>query len=622
MSMSGMSHGSHSMSGMTMSGGMFTPSDETYAQAFWYAIAGGIALLTITKAASTVQSRRRLKQHKRDPTSIPSRPTGPFAQAFATATALTREMTYSQPLYFTGRISRYFTPLPLGRWLLLAIYWIIILAFLWTDTILTRGDPIYPDSIYFLLSCKFNPISLLTGISYERFNWLHRWAARTMWVTAIVHWSFFYTEWSLAGIVGMQMDMMPMVRYGFGAWGVVTWMLLSGFGLFRDLCYELFVLQHIAAAGTLLWLLFVHVPSYARYNVWLSVAFVAFDWGVRIIWGITRNLHLLKRSGSKSPGYTTHLEALPGNVTRLTIDSPDFAWQAGQHAYLYMPSLRPFEFHPFTIASTSSSGKMSMLIQSRSGFSKSLHKSAAAAGKPSSSSWRNRAFISGPWGSPPDLSSYDTVVLIACSTGATFILPILQDLLQKETCIRNITLHWIIREEEHFAWVEQDLQEAVKQTTEGGKLRLKVVVHVTGSSALPSAVVASNPPTLISDKKPTATTRVETHRKPASSFEESSSLDSIPSASTSEHSPLTTKAPPSSSSSSSMSITHGTRPSIPSLILPSVAAAWGESGIIVCGGPSITAETRTYVAKLSDERAVHKGTGAQGIYLFSETYGW
>ncbi|EME86988.1 uncharacterized protein MYCFIDRAFT_210661 [Pseudocercospora fijiensis CIRAD86] len=621
MDMSGMDH---DMSGMTMSGGIFTPADESYAYGFWYGIAGCVGLLTVIRAASILQIRQRLKAHQRTPRSIPSRPTGCIAQAYATAQATTREMLYPQPYYFTGRITKYFTPLPVGRWLLLAFYWIIILSFLWTGTILKSKDPMYAYKwekvgfraawvtvtqipLIYLLSCKFNPISILTGISYERFNWVHRWAARTVFLTAIVHWSFFYTEWSLADIVKMEIEMMPMVKYGFGAWGVVTWTVISGFGLFRNLNYELFVIQHIAAAGVLLWLLFVHVPSYARYNIWLSIAFVAFDWGMRIIWGVLRNFHLL---GGKSPfeaGYTTHLETLPGDVVRLTIENADFKWQAGQHAYVMMPGLRPFELHPFTIANAPRSGrdqnerKLSMLIQARSGFSKSLHK---AAQKTPGSHWRYRTFLSGPWGSPPDLSHHETVVLIACSSGASFIVPLLQDLVRKQGCVRNISLHWMIKAEEHYQWFAEELRALIEQS-QGLALNLQICVHVTRSQPL---------------GPPDAAEEVRTNSISVSPGSSASS-----STGASAHSIENDKTPlhlAKGRQSSALVMKHGGRPTLDSMIRAPVEQALGETAVIVCGGLAITAQTRTYVAKLSDERAVHKGTGAQGIFLFTETYGW
>jgi hypothetical protein len=69
-------------------------------------------------------------------------------------------------------------------------------------------------------------------------------------------------------------------------------------------------------------------------------------------------------------------------------------------------------------------------------------------------------------------------------------------------------------------------------------------------------------------------------------------------------------------------ITYGRPRSLDALIRPTVEDSEGETAIIACGGATFMAEVRNYTAALSDERAVHKGTGAQGIFLFTETYGW
>jgi hypothetical protein len=62
------------------------------------------------------------------------------------------------------------------------------------------------------------------------------------------------------------------------------------------------------------------------------------------------------------------------------------------------------------------------------------------------------------------------------------------------------------------------------------------------------------------------------------------------------------------------------RPNIEAMIREPVEQAWGETGVVVCGGREIVARTRNCMSRLSDERAVHKGTGAQGIYLYVEEY--
>ncbi|KAK5130932.1 hypothetical protein LTR08_001535 [Meristemomyces frigidus] len=613
------------MGGMDMSSnGLFTGTNEAVAHGFWYGIASVVGMLTLVRVFSAIQSRQRRRLTDKDPYRIPSRPNGMFSQAYATATATMRELAYPQPYYFTGKIAKYFSPIPVGRWLILAVYWIMVLVFLWSNTILKPKDPMYAykwEKVGFragwvsmtqipfihLLSCKFNPISISTGISYERLNWLHRWAARTVFLTAIVHWSFFLREWWLADMIKLELQMMPMVKYGFGAFGVICWMILSGFGFFRAASYELFVAQHICAAAVLLWLLFSHVPVYARYNVWMSIGFVAFDWTVRIVWGVLQNTHLLGGPALRSPGYAAHLEPLAGDMVRLTIDDADFAWRAGQHVYLSIPRLRPFEVHPFTIANAAQHGdsrSLTLLIKAHSGFSKSLHRAAVRSAETSTT---YRAFLSGPWGIPPDLLHYETVVLVACASGASFIMPILEDIMEKQGCIRNVTLHWIVRSEEHFAWCGELLTSLVRvKNAQCSKVSLQATVHVTQPvTRMPKVKDAEGVEPMVA---------VDSRSEDDSTTASVSTLED-------EKAPLS-REPRHAQPQQSVELKHSSRPTVGAMIRPPVEAALGETAVVVCGGLSITAQARNFVAAMSDERAVHKGTGAQGIFLFTETYGW
>jgi len=62
------------------------------------------------------------------------------------------------------------------------------------------------------------------------------------------------------------------------------------------------------------------------------------------------------------------------------------------------------------------------------------------------------------------------------------------------------------------------------------------------------------------------------------------------------------------------------RPNISDFIRRTVEVTGGETSVAVCGGKSLVATVRNSVASLSDERAVHKGSGAQGIHLHVEEY--
>ncbi|KAK5121666.1 hypothetical protein LTR85_004838 [Meristemomyces frigidus] len=628
------------MGGMGMSGGMgmassglSTPVNKAIAHGYWYAIAAVTGFLTCIRILSAVQRRRRLRLSEEEPHTVSSRPSGVVSQSYATTLATWRELAYPQPWYFTGRISKYFSPLPIGRWLILALYWIIVLASLWSGTILGPRDPMYAYKwekvgfraawvsvaqipFVYLLSCKFNIFSLATGISYERLNWLHRWAARTVFLTVIVHWSFFVREWWLADFVQVEIQMMPMVKYGFGAFAVISWMVFSGFGFFRAMNYEFFVAQHICAAAVLIWLLFSHVPAYARYNIWMSVGFVALDWGVRVVWGLLRNIHLLAGHVPHSLGYEIELECLPGSMTRLTIRNADFSWKPGQHAYLWLPRLRPFEMHPFTIANATqpvvNGGQrpFTMLIKAHSGFSGSLHK-AALNSAPERRSYR--AFLSGPWGVPPDLLHYESVVLVACASGASFATPLVEDMASRQCCVRKVTLHWIIRSEEHFAWYGGSLTDLVERV-QGSKMCLHVIVHVTQSARQGSQAVRSISLKEVKDDPPAVSVDLRS--------DEGSSVSSL--APREDEKTLLPRElrHGQSHERSSLELQYGSRPTVEAMVRGPVEAALGETAVVVCGGLSITAQARTFVASLSDERAVHKGTGAQGIFLFTETYGW
>lgn len=64
------------------------------------------------------------------------------------------------------------------------------------------------------------------------------------------------------------------------------------------------------------------------------------------------------------------------------------------------------------------------------------------------------------------------------------------------------------------------------------------------------------------------------------------------------------------------------RPYPRTIIRKVLEKAEGESAVVVCGPRGLADDVRRSVVYLSDERAVHKGTGAQGIYLHVENFGW
>lgn len=506
----------------------------------------------------------------------------------------------------------------------------------------------------YLLASKASLIGLLSGSSHERINWLHRWVSRTLLVTVTVHGGFFYVEWYRADLVEVELQMMTMVKYGIGAWSILAWTFLTSLTPIRSFSYELFVLQHIAAAAVFLWLLWMHVPDYAQYNIWFAIAALSFDKIFMYGWTAWTNFPASKKTGSglaKFIGHRAEIRAVNTEMTEVLVHDVQFKWAAGQHIYLRIPSIGPLEAHPFTIASachdTSNASTIQLLVEKRGGFTKRLH---AAATKQQNKGVT--AIITGPLGRPPTWAAFETLILISGSTGITFTLPILESIVNNTdglSCVRRIEMLHVVRKRDSTDCYIERVKAAIT-AAEGAGIALTVRIAVTcGSSTGTSSCCGSNcqchnfemAPNLaveVSNTNAAApqTDDVEKGIIPIESrpITETSSLSITPSiekgefTSTMIERPSSTKTDSSDSGISSFTKTKtnkqiiysSSRPDVGDFIRGPVEATGGETQIAVCGGKSIVACVRNHVAALSDERGVHKGTGAQGIALFTEHY--
>lgn len=216
---------------------------------------------------------------------------------------------------------------------------------------------------------------------------------------------------------------MPMVKYGIVAWAVLVWTFLSSLTPIRGAVYEFFVLQHITSAVVFLWLVRVHVPKYSYYFIWMLVGAVSFDWVFRALLLLYRNIY---RGGF---GYRVRLGATDKDITVLALENVPFSWKPGQHIRLWIPRLGILESHPYTMATPSTftgrgfTSMVQLVIHTSSGTSKRIN---TYARRPKANLRpKPRAFISGPYGTPPQWNAHETLILMAASTGVSFTLPIL-----------------------------------------------------------------------------------------------------------------------------------------------------------------------------------------------------
>ncbi|CAK7209797.1 ferric-chelate reductase Frp1 [Sporothrix bragantina] len=708
---------------MAMGTNMFQTTNMSLARIYWYIVAAVVATFVVVRIVNYYDSWVRLRTRAATSREYPTKPPNAFLQIWATLTAVGREMSYPQ-LYVPVRYFTWLTPPPLGRVLMLLVYWGIIIGFMTSGAIIK--DVMFWERIGFrnawitvtqlpllyLLAGKSSVIAMLTGSSHERLNWAHRWIARTMFVTASVHGWHFYREYAIAGMAELFFQIMTMGKYGVAAWGLLLWSFVVGMAPLRHLCYEIFVIQHIVTAVVLLWVVYMHVPSYAQYNVWFAIGALVFDRVVRFGMLVWQNIKVRtpdrsRCKGGQRFGHEAQIRAVGDDITIVTIKDVHFTWRAGQHLYLWMPWIGPLEHHPYTIAcahklpETCICNSIQLVVRKHGGFSKRLHDravklQAAGAGAPGSGkSNRFTAFVTGPFGEPARWDIYETLVLISASTGASFTLPILESVLQarQTICTKRIDFLLAAKKGDEIGYYVQRLHELIDKARHAG-IELTVSIAVTqDAKSLPALLQHSRE----SSASSSASIPASTPLMPAEAVETKAAVETAESAEsagsrTSEEQELTISpccrakpatpvepsqsavepaatSPPSNAVPSSCcmdkpvdvekealfaSSTSGpsgngvkgvnggkarhrlasvasndshvqqmtSRPDIAAFIRNAVETTGGETSVVVCGGKSLVARTRNCVAKLSDERAVHKGTDAQGIHLHVEEYGF
>lgn len=531
------------------------------------------------------------------------------------------------------------TPPSLGRIWILLFYWISITIMITNKAII--HDAYYWERVGFraawisvtqvpfvlLLAGKVNIIGYLIGSSHEQLNWLHRWVARTLFISVTVHGSFFLAEWVRADFVSLELATMPMVKYGMGAWCVLLWINLSSLAPVRGLGYELFVFQHLTSAIIFLWLLWKHVPLYAMYNVWIAIGFLVFDRVAYSVWFAA--LNLLPRKGELDGlggialprrkrsrlhqlnwklGHRAYVEAHSGDITTVTLKNTSMSYRPGQHLYLWIPRVGGIESHPYTISNaqrpfseTASSG-VRLVIRSHSGFSRRLYKrarDAAQNGGPTAMT----AFIVGPFGSPPLWHTYETVILIAASTGASFTLPVFESLIQDLGCVSQIRFLFLVSQRQQCLCYLSRLEKVASQARSLTGVSSHVEIAVSREfSDSPGGGIPPSGCTCHSNAS-----RASSENGASSDTEKIAMVMG----SSSCHPQPCCPAP--------VHLHFGKRDLLEYIRSP-VETAYGETLVAVCGGKRLTSDVRNLVTRLSDERAVHKGSGAQGIRLYVEEY--
>ncbi|KAA1473381.1 hypothetical protein DENSPDRAFT_802497 [Dentipellis sp. KUC8613] len=376
------------------------------------------------------------------------------------------------------------------------------------------------------LGMKNNPISYLTGISFDKLNYLHRMSSRAICILIWLH----AGGWFQYGLVNGIAITTTLTRTGILGGVAIALLCIVSIRPVRQLEYEYFLIMHFCLA------LIYLIGGYVHTHI-LGVG--SYIWPALAIWGVDRVLRAVRvivfnhsyfgfKSGVGT--FNATLETIADGYIRMRFRRPKhLRWDAAQSVYLTMPgvSTLPWEAHPFTIANAdiptlkheieeeeersaedekvregdvdekeagkvqakavgpSAVGKeMIFLINSQKGFTKRLVDIANKGGS-------LKIFIDGPYGHPPKLRGFDSVVFVSGGTGVTFTCPLFVDLVYRvrrnAAVCRYIMFIWVVRKPEHIKLVYEDLRATLTDLPSSLTVDVRIFVTSPDVPSLPDS---------------------------------------------------------------------------------------------------------------------------------------
>ncbi|KAI1416244.1 ferric reductase NAD binding domain-containing protein [Hypoxylon sp. FL1857] len=316
------------------------------------------------------------------------------------------------------------------------------------------------------LALKNTPLAILTAYSYERLNVLHQIAGYATTIFMIIHASVYSAYFIDAGRIEVLRE------------DVITAGIILGFAMFtsvlagmilRRFNYELFYIIHLVLFILMVVTLGLHRPSLNGEQTLYATIIMAALW-------FTDRLIRFCRLVYNSINNEACVYALPNGGTRIVLWKPLQRARPGKHCYVWLPKIRTFETHPFTIVAND---PMELVINTYSGFTRDLHRYATQ--NPGASL---KVSVEGPYGTMPDPMDFDKVVLVAGGSGATFTFGLAADMLRRmpENSKQQIDFIWAVRKHENLTWFTQHLDN-LRNHMHAPRIALKV--HITRLSQSP-----------------------------------------------------------------------------------------------------------------------------------------
>lgn len=399
----------------------------------------------------------------------------------------------------------------------------------WSDRVGIFAYALTPLSV--MLSSRESILSVLTGIPYQSFNFLHRWLGYIIVLQGLFHtigWTIIYVKMYQP----QPSTAISMFSQTYMIWGIVATLLLlllfvlsTPLGI-RATGYETFRKLHYVLAMVYIGACWAH---WAQLNCFLlpSLLIWFLDRAIRLIRSALVHYQYLPsgKMGFKSAQASLKhfLDAENGDIVRLDFTHSQEPWKIGQHFYICFTECSIWQSHPFTPLNLPEVKRgvvaHSYIFRAKNGETKKV---ADLALKKLSEGLEATTpiIMSGHYGDciAQNLTPDVNVLCVAGGTGITYVLPVLLSLVkQPASRNRNIQLIWAIRRSDDMQWIKQEL----KILRSASKTH-KVVVHIYVTREQ-----SSESPSPFSADKQLEIDESEIKEAPSSSLSSSASLHSF-----------------------------------------------------------------------------------------------
>lgn len=352
-----------------------------------------------------------------------------------------------------------------------------------------------------MLASRESILSLVTGLPYQSFNFLHRWLGYVIFLQSSLH----TIGWCIVEIRLYQPQPttgIEWVKQLYIIWGLVAMILLllmvvlstpwgirvTGYEAFRKLHYVLAMVYIGACYGHWDKLKVFLIPGLV---VWLLDRAIRLGRTALLHYNFLPSGHMGFRAAPAD--ITFFKDEVNGDIVRLDFEHPQDAWAVGQHFYLMFPEGSIWQSHPFTPLSLPVYGadtqRHSYIFRAKGGETRKIAdlcaKRMTRAMDPQDSheglmgNARLSVVMQGPYGEQTmrDLADDSNILCIAGGTGITYVLPVLLDIASKpQNRDRKISLVWVIRHRGDIDWVAPELS-VLKQKCRN--LRTGMHIYVT-----------------------------------------------------------------------------------------------------------------------------------------------